>query len=412
MKSSPLGTAPKKELTLLQRIRIIESAIEELRPYLKADGGDCELVDVDGDRVMVKLSGACVGCQARQRDDRRHSGTAGHQARQPAARHSRSRPLNKGDSMRPVYLDNNATTRVDPKVVSAMLPFFTEQFGNASSMHAFGSEVGAALKRARRQLQALLGAEFDHEIVYTGSGTESDNTAILSALETQPGRDEIVTSHGRASGGSWRCANGCRRTAASRCPTSPVDSRGRLDIDAYRKALGPKTAIASIMWANNETGTIFPVEQLADLAHDAGALFHTDAVQAVGKVPMDLKTSEIDMLSLSGHKLHAPKGIGALYVRRGVRLRPLLRGGHQERGRRASTENAPGIVGLGVAAELALEHMADEQTRVARVARPAGEGLAAAYRQRLRHRRCRKPPAQHQPTSRSSSSKARVSCCC
>jgi cysteine desulfurase len=144
----------------------------------------------------------------------------------------------------------------------------------------------------------------------------------------------------------------------------PVDSRGRLDLDTYRKALGPKTAIASIMWANNETGTINPVEQLADLAHEAGALFHTDAVQAVGKLPIDLKTSEIDMLSLSGHKLHAPKGVGALYVRRGVRLRPMLRGGHQERGRRASTENVPGIIGLGAAAELALEHMHDEQTRV------------------------------------------------
>jgi cysteine desulfurase len=265
--------------------------------------------------------------------------------------------------MRPVYLDNNATTRVDPKVVNAMLPFFTEQFGNASSMHAFGSEVGAALKHARQQLQALLGTEFDHEIVYTGSGTESDNTALLSALETQTGRDEIVTSVVEHPAILALC-QWLQKNRGVKVHYTPVDSRGRLDIDAYRKALGPKTAIASIMWANNETGTIFPVEQLADLAHDAGALFHTDAVQAVGKVPIDLKTSEIDMLSLSGHKLHAPKGVGALYVRRGVRMRPLLRGGHQERGRRASTENAPAIVGLGVAAELALEHMQDEQTRV------------------------------------------------
>lgn len=265
--------------------------------------------------------------------------------------------------MRPVYLDNNATTRVNPKVVEAMLPFFTEQFGNASSMHAFGSAVGAALKNARHQLQALLGTEFDHEIIYTGSGTESDNTALLSALETQPGRDEIVTSTVEHPAILALC-QWLQKSRGTKVTYIPVDSKGRLDIEAYRKALTPKTAIASIMWANNETGTIFPVETLAELAHEHGALFHTDAVQAVGKVPIDLKTSEIDMLSLSGHKLHAPKGIGALYVRRGVRLRPLLRGGHQERGRRASTENAPGIIGLGVAAELALEHMHDEQTRV------------------------------------------------
>ncbi len=272
--------------------------------------------------------------------------------------------------MRPVYLDNNATTRVDPKVVSAMLPYFTEQFGNASSMHAFGSEVGAALKKARQQLQSLLGTEFDHEIVYTGSGTEADNTAILSALETQPGRDEIVTSTVEHPAILALC-QWLQKNKGVKVFYTPVDSRGRLDIDAYRKALGPKTAIASIMWANNETGTIFPVEKLADLAHEAGALFHTDAVQAVGKVPMDLKTSEVDLLSLSGHKLHAPKGIGALYVRRGVRLR----GGHQERGRRASTENAPGIIGLGVAAELALEHMHDEQTRVAALRDRLEKGL-------------------------------------
>jgi cysteine desulfurase len=276
--------------------------------------------------------------------------------------------------MRPVYLDNNATTRVDPRVVSAMLPFFTEQFGNASSMHAFGSEVGSALKRARQQLQALLGTEFDHEIVYTGSGTEADNTALLSALETQPGRDEIVTSTVEHPAVLALCQL-LQKNRGIKVYYTPVDSRGRLDVDAYRKALGPKTAIASIMWANNETGTIFPVEQLADLAHDAGALFHTDAVQAVGKVPMDLKTSEIDMLSLSGHKLHAPKGIGALYVRRGVRLRPLLRGGHQERGRRASTENVPGIVGLGVAAELALKHMHEERIRVAALRDRLEKGL-------------------------------------
>jgi len=265
--------------------------------------------------------------------------------------------------MRPVYLDNNATTRVDPAVVAAMLPFFTEQFGNASSMHAFGSAVSGAVKTARQQMQALLGAEFDHEIVWTGGGTESDNTAILSALETQGGRDEIVTTAVEHPAILNLCA-WLEKSRGVKVHLIPVDARGRLDIEAYRKALGPKTAIASVMWANNETGTLFPVELLAELAHEAGALFHTDAVQAVGKLPMDLKTSEIDLLSLSGHKLHAPKGIGALYVRKGVRLRPMLRGGHQERGRRAGTENIPAIVGLGMAAQLAAEHMAEENTRV------------------------------------------------
>ena len=276
--------------------------------------------------------------------------------------------------MIPVYLDNNATTRTDPSVVEAMLPFFVEQFGNASSMHAFGAEVGTALGKARQQLQALLGAEFDHEIVYTSGGTEADNAAILSALETQTGRDEIVTSAVEHPAILSLVAH-LEKTRGVKVHIIGVDARGRLDMEAYRKALGPRTAIVSIMWANNETGTIFPVEQLAGLAHEAGALFHTDAVQAVGKIPIDLSASEIDMLSLSGHKLHGPKGIGALYVRKGVRFRPLIRGGHQERGRRAGTENAPGIIGLGKAAELALHYMADEQTRVAALRDRLEQGL-------------------------------------
>ncbi|NVN38205.1 cysteine desulfurase NifS [Komagataeibacter swingsii] len=265
--------------------------------------------------------------------------------------------------MKAVYLDNNATTRVDPAAVAAMLPFFTEQFGNASSMHAFGSDVGAALRKGRQQLQALLGAAFDHEIVFTGGGTESDNTAILSALETQGGRNEIVTTAVEHPAVLALCA-WLEKSRGVKVHYIGVDARGRLDIEAYRHALSPRTAIASVMWANNETGTLFPVAMLAELAHEAGALFHTDAVQAVGKIPMNLKDTAIDMLSLSGHKFHGPKGIGALYVRRGVRLRPLIRGGHQERGRRAGTENAPGIIGLGVAAELANEHIEEENTRV------------------------------------------------
>ncbi len=265
--------------------------------------------------------------------------------------------------MRPIYLDNNATTRMDPAVLAAMLPFFSDQFGNASSSHAFGSEVAGALKQARKSLQALLGTAFDHEIVFTSGGTEADNASILSALDNREGRDEVVTS---------AVEHPAVLTPLDRLESAGgikvhrigVDAQGRLDIEAYRHALGPRTAIASVMSANNETGTLFPVERLAELAHGAGALFHTDAVQAVGKIPLDLKTTQIDMLSLSGHKLHGPKGIGALYLRKGTPFDPLIRGGPQERRRRGGTENVPGIVGLGKAAELALALMPEEQNRV------------------------------------------------
>lgn len=265
--------------------------------------------------------------------------------------------------MRPIYLDNNATTRMDPEVLAAMVPYFTEQFGNASSTHSFGTEVGSALKQARQHLQTLLGAAFDYEIIFTSGGTESDNSAILSALETQTGRDEIITTvveHPAI----LALADHLEKTRGTKVHYIRVDGSGRLDLEAYERALGPRTAVVSVMWANNETGTVFPVEQLAKLAHSAGALFHTDAVQAVGKTPINLKTTEIDMLSLSGHKLHGPKGIGALYVRKGVKYKPLIRGGHQERGRRGGTENAPAIIGLGKAAELATTHLEAEQTRV------------------------------------------------
>jgi len=274
----------------------------------------------------------------------------------------------------PVYLDNNATTRCDEAVVEAMLPFFTEQFGNPSSMHAFGARVGGAVKAARAQLQTLLGAEFDHEIVFTAGGTESDNMAILSALEVDPNRDEIITSAVEHPAVLSLCGH-LEKTRGIKVHVIPVDGQGLLDIAAYRAALSEKTAIVSIMWANNETGTIFPVAELAELAKEVGALFHTDAVQAVGKVPIDLKSTVIDMLSLSGHKLHGPKGIGALYVRRGTRFRSLIKGGHQERGRRAGTENTPGIVGLGKAAELAALHMEDEKTRVASLRDRLEKGL-------------------------------------
>lgn len=264
-----------------------------------------------------------------------------------------------------IYMDNNATTACDPAVVAAMLPYFTEQFGNASSIHSFGSRVGKAIKEARGQVQSLLGAAHDSEIVFTSCGTESDATAILSALKANPGRRTVITTaveHPAVlSLCSWLEKEDC---VVHRLR---VDRRGRLDLDEYASLLDDRVAIVSAMWANNETGTLFPVEEMAEMAHAQGILFHTDAVQAVGKVAIDLKRTKIDMLSLSGHKLHAPKGIGVLYVRRNTRFRPLLRGGHQERGRRAGTENSASIVGLGVACELAQQYMTQENTTVKRL---------------------------------------------
>ncbi|MCG7918574.1 MAG: cysteine desulfurase NifS [Candidatus Thiodiazotropha taylori] len=266
------------------------------------------------------------------------------------------------DKIEGIYLDNNATTMVAPEVVEEMLPYFTEQFGNPSSLHQFGDKVGRALKKARKQVQTLLGAEHDSEIIFTSCGTESDSTAILSALKAQPDRKEIITTVVEHPAVLTLCEH--LEKEGYKVHYLEVDSKGRLDIQAYYKLLSDNVAIVSVMWANNESGTLFPVEEMAELARQAGVLFHTDAVQAVGKLPINLKETCIDMLSLSGHKLHAPKGIGVLYLRRGVRFRPLLRGGHQERGRRAGTENAASIVALGKACEMAMEAMEYEKSSV------------------------------------------------
>jgi cysteine desulfurase len=274
--------------------------------------------------------------------------------------------------MRRVYLDNNATTRTDPEVVTKMLPFFVEEFGNASSSHGFGVEVSAAVREARRSVQALLGAAHDHEIVFTSGGTESDNAAIMAGLAAREGRDEIVTTAVEHPAILSLIAH-LQKTRGVTAHVIGVDARGRIDLDAFQEALGPKTAIVSAMWANNETGTLFPVEELARLAHEAGALFHTDAVQAVGKIPIELTATQIDFLSLSAHKLHGPKGIGALYVRKGTKFAPFILGGHQERARRGGTENTPGIVGLGAAAELARLRLQQDTAHV------------AALRDRLEH---------------------------
>ena len=264
-----------------------------------------------------------------------------------------------------IYLDNNATTMVDPAVVEAMLPYFTEQFGNPSSLHAFGNKVGRALGEAREQVQALLGAEHDSEVIFTSCGTESDSTAILSALKAQPNRKEIITTAVEHPAVLRLCEH--LEKEGHTVHYLGVDSKGQLNLEEYRSLLSDQVAVVSVMWANNETGTLFPVEEMAEMAREAGIMFHTDAVQAVGKVPLDLKNTAIDMLSVSGHKLHAPKGIGVLYLKRGARFRPLLRGGHQERGRRAGTENAASIVGLGKAAELARAHLEYEGTQVKRL---------------------------------------------
>jgi cysteine desulfurase len=278
--------------------------------------------------------------------------------------------------MSDIYLDNNATTMVAPEVFEEMKPFFCEQFGNPSSLHSFGNKVGFALKKARQQVQALLGAEHDSEIIFTSCGTESDSTAILSALKAQPERKEIITTVVEHPAVLTLCEY--LETEGYTVHKLEVDTKGRLDLDKYRALLSDKVAVVSVMWANNESGTLFPVEEMATMAAEAGVMFHTDAVQAVGKIPINLADSNIHMLSLSGHKLHAPKGVGVLYLKRGTRFRPLLRGGHQERGRRAGTENAPAIIGLGKACEMAQAHLEFENTQVKAMRDRLEAGLLAA----------------------------------
>ncbi len=262
-----------------------------------------------------------------------------------------------------VYLDNNATTAVAPEVLEAMLPYLRESYGNPSSIHTFGGLVMNRISEAREALARLLGAH-PSEIIFTSCGTESDSTAILSALATLPDRRHVVTTRVEHPAVRTLCRH-LHDTQGLRLTEVGVDHQGRLDMDQYRAAVDDETAVASVMWANNETGVIFPVEECAAIARDHGALFHTDAVQAVGKVPINLANSAIDFLSLSGHKLHAPKGVGALFVRRGTRFSPFLLGGHQESNRRAGTEAVPNLVALGRAADLVLANLDKENTAVA-----------------------------------------------
>jgi len=274
-----------------------------------------------------------------------------------------------------IYLDNNATTRIAPEVVEAMMPYLTDFYGNPSSMHTFGGTVGGALKNARQQVADLLGCDSE-EITFTSCGTESDSTAILSAIRTYPEKRHVITTRVEHPAVKNLCDTLEAVTGHKYKVTRlKVDAEGMIDLNEYEAALTEDTAIASIMWANNETGVIFPVEEMARMAKARGVLFHTDAVQAVGKVPIDLKNLDIDFLSMSGHKLHAPKGVGILYVKRGTLFVPFLTGGHQEHGRRGGTENVASIVGLGRACQLAGEKMTEENTKVKALRDRLEEGL-------------------------------------
>ena len=263
-----------------------------------------------------------------------------------------------------IYLDNNATTQLDPAVIEEMLPFLTTYYGNPSSGYGFGSQVRDAIELARARVAALLGC-VPGEIVFTSCGTESNNTAINSALQFDPKGQHIVTTAVEHSATYRHCEHlakrGCTVTFVQ------VDSDGNLDLKELERAVRPETAIISAMWANNETGVLFPVEKIAEIARRRRVLFHTDAVQAVGKVPIRLSDSVINFSSISGHKLHGPKGVGALYINRRSAFQPTLIGGNQENSRRAGTENVASIVGLGKAAECAATALEEEQTRVRRM---------------------------------------------
>jgi cysteine desulfurase len=259
--------------------------------------------------------------------------------------------------MNVIYLDNNATTKVAPEVVDAMLPYLSDYYGNPSSMHSFGGDVAEKIKEARENIANLIGATAD-EIVFTSCGTESDGTAIRATLESYPNRKHIVTS--RVEHPAVKNLYEVLSKKGYRVTFVPVDGQGNLDLDYLYKNLSDDTAIVSLMWANNETGVIFPIEEISQKIKNQGIVFHTDAVQAVGKFPINVNETGVDLLSLSGHKLHAPKGIGVLYIRKGTKFSPFMIGGHQERGRRGGTENVASIVALGKAAELAKKHLDED----------------------------------------------------
>jgi cysteine desulfurase len=275
-----------------------------------------------------------------------------------------------------VYIDNNATTAVAPEVTEIMLPYLSSHWGNPSSMHTFGGNVKRALDAAREKVAALIGAEHPNEIVFTSCGSESNNLAIRGTVDAIGGHPHVITSRVEHAAVLGPCHY--LEDKGFRLSTLDVDEKGHLDLEQVREfSLSGKKTVASIMWANNETGVVFPVEQIGELIQEGGGIFHTDAVQAAGKLPVCVKDLPVDLLSLSGHKLHAPKGIGALYVRRGTKITPQIMGGHQERGRRAGTENVPYIVGLGTACELAMQRREQDAAHERRLRDRLEEGLLA-----------------------------------
>jgi len=260
-----------------------------------------------------------------------------------------------------IYVDNNATTRVAPEVFEEMKPFLTDFYGNPSSIHTFGGQVAHKIEEAREKTADLIGA-IPTEIVFTSCGSESDNAAIMGILASNPAKKHIITTKVEHPAVLNLC--GYLHKIGYDVTYLSVDKHGRLDLDELRSSIRPDTAIVSVMYANNETGVIFPIEEIGKIVKEHDAMFHVDAVQTAGKLPIDLSRSTIDLMAISGHKLHAPKGVGVLYVRRGTMIRPFMIGGHQERGRRAGTENVASICGLGKACEMAKKHMSEENTRV------------------------------------------------
>ena len=258
--------------------------------------------------------------------------------------------------MKVIYVDNNATTMVAPEVLDAMMPYFGIYYGNPSSMHSFGGNVAANIQTARENVAHLIGAR-PEEIVFTSCGTESDGTAIRAAIDSYPDKKHIVTS--RVEHPAIKNLYEVLSKKGYRTTFVPVDGSGQLDLDHLYNSLSEDTAVVSLMWGNNETGVLFPIEEISREVKSRGILFHTDAVQAVSKIPINVGETGVDMLSLSGHKFHAPKGIGALYIRKGTKFSPFMIGGHQEKGRRGGTENTASIIGLGKAAELAAAHLAE-----------------------------------------------------
>ncbi|MBR3603464.1 MAG: cysteine desulfurase NifS [Elusimicrobiaceae bacterium] len=279
--------------------------------------------------------------------------------------------------MKTIYLDNNATTQVLPAVAEAMMPYFTQKYGNASSMYPMAAEAHKAMNEARAKVAALIGAAYPDEIIFTSCATESDNTAIFSAVRSFSQKKHIITS--KVEHPAVMHPYKFLESQGYKVDYIGVDGEGRFDMQAYKAALDTNTALVSVMWANSETGTVFPIAEIAALAKQYGALFHTDAVQVIGKMPIDVQAAQIDMLSLSGHKFHAPKGVGALYVKRGTRFTEFMMGGHQEKGRRGGTENIPYIVGMGVAAELAQKRVSDGSlTRMAALRDKLQNGLLSS----------------------------------